>query len=383
MTFKYYQRLGIYPRNRTHPRIIPAITEISRAVGAPNVAMSTYQASGVGLHRTGEACDFQAGNAQKYGPKYREARDVHNAIAKYCLVPSNWKRLKIRYLAWDGHEYGGSWGGPERKRKQTTNYGGSDPWHKNHVHVDFKPGTIKANPGIAIGSAITPSTPKPSTPKPSKYYYTGDITGSPNKQTYGATQRFLSDRGYYDRVIDDQPGLYTWLGFQKFLKKLGYFTPEPSGVQDLTTARALQAWLTNAGHYKGPVGVAWTSDTWKAWQTYLRWAHKGTPVTPKAPAKPTPSKPTPTPTKEFLMALSDYQQKKLAADVNKTKMATGRSEKRERAMLEYLSVIAEAVSDPKLSKSLRERVEQTNAAVGRIEKAYQEALKAEAEDTGE
>ena len=197
-------------------------------------------------------------------------------------------------------------------------------------------------------------------------------------------QRFLSDRGYYDRQLDGQPGLYTWLGFQKFLKKLGYFTPEPSGVQDLTTARALQAWLTNAGHYNGPIGVAWTKDTWKAWQTYLRWAHKGTPVTPKAPAKPkpTPSKPT-KPKKEFLMALSDFEQKKLAEDVNKTKMATGRSEKRERAMLEYLSVIAEAVSDPALSKSLRERVEQTNYAVGRIEKAYQAALKAEAEETNE
>lgn len=80
------------------------------------------------------------------------------------------------------------------------------------------------------------------------------------------------------------------------------------------------------------------------------------------------------------MALSDFEQKKLAADVNKTKMAAGRSEERERAMLEYLAVIAEAVSDPDMSKSLRERVEQTNAAVGRIEKVYQEALKADEED---
>lgn len=83
------------------------------------------------------------------------------------------------------------------------------------------------------------------------------------------------------------------------------------------------------------------------------------------------------------MALSDFEQKKLAEDVNKTKMAMGRSEERERAMLEYLAVIAEAVSDPSLSKSLRERVEQTNAAVGRIEKAYQEALKAEKESDNE
>lgn len=365
--FNFYQKIGIYPLNQTHPRIIPAITEISRAVGAPGMAMSTYQAKGVGLHRTGEACDFQAGNAQKYGSKYGDALTIHNQIAKYVLA--NWKRLNVRYMAWNGYEYGGAWGGPERKRKQAKNYGGSDPWHQHHVHVDFKPGAIKANPGIAVGVALA---------QQSKYYYTRDITGSPNQQTYIAMQRFLSDRGYYDRVLDGQPGLYTWLGFQKFLKKLGYFTPEPSGVQDLTTARALQAWLTNAGHYNGPVGVAWTKDTWKAWQTYLRWAHKGTPVTPKAAPKPAPTKPTPT--KEFLMALSDFEQKKLAKDVNKTKMATGRSEERERAMLEYLAVIAEAVSDPALSKDLRERVEQTNAAVGRIEKAYQAALKENTND---
>lgn len=375
MTFKYYQKIGIYPLNQTHPRIIPAITEISRAAGAPGVAMSTYQAKGVGLHRTGEAVDFQAGNAQKYGSRYRDATAIHNEIAKYVLA--NWKRLKVRYMAWNGYEYGGSWGGPERKRKQATNYGGSDPWHQHHVHVDFKPGAIKANPGIAVGSALKTA------PKPSKYYYTGDITGSPNTQTYLAMQRFLADRRYYDRQLDGQPGLYTWLGFQKFLKKLGYFTPEPSGVQDLTTARALQAWLTNAGHYNGPVGVAWTKDTWKAWQTYLRWAHKGTPVTPKASPKPTKPTPKPEPEKEFLMALSDFEQKKLAEDVNKTKMAMGRSEDRERAMLEYLAVIAEAVSDPELSKSLRERVEQTNAAVGRIEKAYQDAIAAEKEGTNE
>lgn len=105
-------------------------------------------------------------------------------------------------------------------------------------------------------------------------------------------------------------------------------------------------------------------------------------LAPKKPApkpEPTPT-PEPEPEKEPLMALSDYQQKKLAEDVNKTKMATGRSEERERAMLEYLAVIAEAVSDPDLSKSLRERVEQTNAAVGRIEKAYQAALKADEEE---
>ena len=395
--FTQYQRLGIYPRNRTHARIIPALTEISRACGVPDVAMSTYQASGVGLHRTGEACDFQAGNAEKYGSKYAEARSVHNAIAKYVLA--NWKRLKVRYMAWDGKEWGGSWGGPERERKQATNYGGSDPWHKHHVHVDFKPGAIsQARPGIAIGAGLS-STPKPSLT--SKYYYpnTHKLTGTQTPATVTALQRFLSDRGYYKRAIDGDAGTYTWLAFQEFLRALGYFGPKPSGKRDMTTARAVQQWLTNAGHYKAAITAhpAWDKNTWKALQTYLRYAHKGTkvynkpsvpkpaptpkPTTPKPAPKPTPSTPSTPTQKDPFMALNDKEQKSLLTDNRKIKTAIERNERRSEEMLEYLSIIASAVTDSESKGTLRHRVEQTNAAVGRAEKARKEQVAAEKEST--
>lgn len=149
--FKKYQKGGIYPW--AHDRIIPAIIEISRAVGAPDVLISSYQPKGVGHHKTGEAADFQAG---KLGDsKFVDGTKVHQAIAEYAIA--NWKRLRIRYMAWNGWEYGGNWGGPERKRRQVYedwHRFATDPWHKNHVHIDFLPGNIPgANPKVAIGGA--------------------------------------------------------------------------------------------------------------------------------------------------------------------------------------------------------------------------------------
>ena len=386
-TFNYYQKIGIYPRNRTAPRIIPAITEISRAVGAPGVAMSTYQASGVGLHRTGEACDFQAGNAQKYGSQYRDATAIHNEIAKYVLA--NWTRLNVRYMAWNGKEWGGSWGGPERERRQAKNYGGSDPWHQHHVHVDFKPGAISgAKPGIAVGVARMAPAKSATT---SKNYYPTDykIDGKPGPATFTAVQRFLRDRGYYPAskyVIDGDAGPATWTEFQKFLKDMGHFSPKPSGKQDMTTARAVQQWLTRSGHFKDKIVAkpSWTKNTWRALQQYMRYAHKDTKTYPLTP-KPTP-KPEPEPKKDdFLMALTDKQQKSLLDDNRKIKTAIERNERRSEEMLEYLSIIASAVTETEKKGTLRHRVEQTNAAVGRAEKARQEAAakEQEAEDTDE
>lgn len=370
-----YQKGGIYPW--AHARIIPAIKEITRAVGTPDVLVSAYQSRGVGLHKTGEAADFQAGLR---GSKNVDAVALHNRIAKYGL--ENWDRLRIRYMAWDGYEYGGSWGGPERKRKQTTNYGGTDPWHKNHVHIDFLPGNIPgANPHIEIGSAISGSKPN------TKNYYLGVIDGVDGPATYTATQRFLQDRGFYPAdkyVVDGIAGEATWTELQKFLKSIGYFGPKPSGKKDMTTARAMQQWLTNTGHYKGSIAAKpqWTKETWKAWQRYLKYAHKDTKVS-SAP-KPTP-KPTPTPKKDdFLMALTDKEQKSLLTDNRKLKTATERNERRMEEMLEYLAIIATAVTDTETPGTLRKRVEQTNAAVGRAEKARQaEAAKEEAESAEE
>lgn len=160
--FSKYQKGGIYPW--ANDRIIPAVKEIVRAVGVPDVLVSSYQPNGVGLHRTGEAADFQAG---KMGSRlFPDGKRVHQAIADYAIA--NWTRLRIRYMAWNGWEYGGSWGGPERKRRQVYepwHKNASDPWHKNHVHIDFLPGKIPgAKPDIAIAGetkvpSIIPSLP--------------------------------------------------------------------------------------------------------------------------------------------------------------------------------------------------------------------------------
>lgn len=81
------------------------------------------------------------------------------------------------------------------------------------------------------------------------------------------------------------------------------------------------------------------------------------------------------------MALTDKEQRSLLADSRKLKTATERNERRAEEMLEYLSIIASAVTDSEKRGTLRHRVEQTNAAVGRAEKARQEAAAEETEES--
>ena len=83
------------------------------------------------------------------------------------------------------------------------------------------------------------------------------------------------------------------------------------------------------------------------------------------------------------MALTDKQQQSLLDDNRKIKTAIERNERRSEEMLEYLSIIASAVTETEKKGTLRHRVEQTNAAVGRAEKARQEAAAAEQENTDE
>ena len=81
------------------------------------------------------------------------------------------------------------------------------------------------------------------------------------------------------------------------------------------------------------------------------------------------------------MALTDKEQKSLLTDNRKIKTATERNERRMEEMLDYLAIIATAVTDAESPGTLRKRVEQTNAAVGRAEKARQaEAAKEEASE---
>ena len=306
MQFTNYQRGGIY--TSVHPRIVPAIVEISRAVGVPDVAMSCLQPRGVGLHKTGEACDFQAGNAAKYGDRYRDAYQVHTQIAKYIL--KNWERLKVRYMAWDGTEWGGSDANKNRVRKQkwepwhTT---ASDPWHKVHVHVDFHPGQISANPTIALGAAFATPTPSPQ-PTPTPILQEDDMA-----------------------LIQDPKGaVFVSNGITK------RHVPHPDHLADLKKVY-------------GPI-------------------HKVSQAVADS-----------IPTDQDLLKVA-------ADDARKAKVAVGRIETRTKDLIatsqdlmEATSQIIAEVHDPEASKTLRTRMEQTNAAVGRAEKARLEAEKNDGE----
>ena len=201
-----YQKLGIYPW--ADAQIAPALIEISRAVGVPDIAMSAFQPRGVARHKVGRACDFQAGNRTRYA----DSVDIHNAIAKYVL--ENWDRLEIRYMAWDGWEYGGSWGGPERKRRQTTNYGGSDPWHKNHVHIDFRDNrTPKANPTIPVGNLVRPHLAKPApSAKPAK-----PAQPQPKPQPISNIEKVIADMEATHIVFEFKEGRGTALAIANVL----------------------------------------------------------------------------------------------------------------------------------------------------------------------
>lgn len=331
-SFSGYQQRGIYPW--AHSRIVPAITEISRAAGLPGVNMFCYQPNSIGAHLTGEACDFQAGRRDSYVHSYA----AHQSIARYVLQPSVWNRLKVRYVSWDGWEYINT---PTNSRRQIKNYGGTDPWHKNHVHVEFKPGSIPgAIPNIAIGGGTTP----PPSPTSRNYYTTAyKLDGVPGRYTFMALQRFLADRGYYTRVVDGVAGPYTWTAYQKFLIYMKHYSSSPTGTQDKSSARGTQQWQKRTGYYRHNITSNWDKNTWLALQTYLRYAHKDTKVYPyqpnsstPAPAEPKPPTKAPSPQKGFLMALTDSEQKQVHKQTMNISAATSRSEQRERDMLTTL-----------------------------------------------
>lgn len=330
MAYSGYPTRGIYPS--AHPRIVPAVTEISRGAGAPGINAYCRQPGGIGLHKTGEAADFQAGGAP-------QAWNIHNSIATYGL--NNWSRLKVRYIAWNGWEY---INGPTRKRKQVKNYGGTDPFHKRHTHIDFLPGNIPgAVPGIAVGGGMV----KNPSPTSSAKYYTRDIDGKPGYYTYMALQRFLADRGFYSRAIDGSAGAHTWTAYQNFLKFLNYYPGTPLGYMDKTSARGTQQWLTKSGHYKGRVTANWDNATWRALQTFLTYAHAGTKVYVNTDGQPKPPPPAdqkypadkaPAGKKDTVfMALTDKQQRQIHTQTMNISAATNRSEQREREMLTVLA----------------------------------------------
>lgn len=127
-TLKNYQRGGdVDTQGLADKRIIALAHHIATKAGMPNVRRQ--YTPGAYAHRQGLAVDIQPGRGNQEG--MRALRDAVLAL--------DWDKIGIRYMAALGMEYGGSWGGKGRARKQAVPYVGTDPWHQNHVHVDIKP----------------------------------------------------------------------------------------------------------------------------------------------------------------------------------------------------------------------------------------------------
>ena len=123
-----YQRGGVYdPQGKARPSIINLAKHIAIKSGMPDVRLQFTP--GNYAHKQGLAVDIQPGRGNTEGM----------AALQRVIEGIDWGYWGIRYAACNGWEYGGSWGGKERKRRQPKPYVGSDPWHQNHLHVDVVP----------------------------------------------------------------------------------------------------------------------------------------------------------------------------------------------------------------------------------------------------
>ncbi len=130
-TLEHFQRGGhVDPERLARPAIIALADRIARDAGMPGVRCQFTPGSYA--HDAGLAVDIQPGPGNLEG--MRRLRDVVLAL--------DWDHHGIRYAAALAVEYGGSWGGKTRARRQTAPYTGTDGWHMNHLHVDVHPDAI-------------------------------------------------------------------------------------------------------------------------------------------------------------------------------------------------------------------------------------------------
>lgn len=158
---KNFQRGGLYTIPSGNVALLSnaakADTEIVRALNIPSVLRlgSNLSNTGIGRHKTRLAVDYQGGKPNNI---------LHQAIVDYVLDPKNWIRLNLRYVAFNGWEYIAPRKGAMWSKRVQPWYGGDDPWHKNHVHVDWWDNTPNgANPNISLGSAFQNVVPGVST----------------------------------------------------------------------------------------------------------------------------------------------------------------------------------------------------------------------------
>lgn len=129
-TLKNYQKGGVYdPQGRARPNIVALAKYIAHKAGIPDVRLQFTP--GNYAHVNGLAVDIQPGGGSGNPEAMRALRDVIENL--------DWDYWGVRYAAGMRNEYGGSWGGKERKRPQTKPYVGSDGMHDRHWHLDVHP----------------------------------------------------------------------------------------------------------------------------------------------------------------------------------------------------------------------------------------------------
>lgn len=130
-TLKNYQRGGVVDSlGIARPSIVALAKYVAHKADMPDIRL--LFTPGMAAHRQGLAVDIQP------GPGNKEGMDRLQEV----IEGLDWDFWGIRYAAVNKTEYGGSWGGKERKRPQTVFYGTpgkNDGYHLNHAHIDVLP----------------------------------------------------------------------------------------------------------------------------------------------------------------------------------------------------------------------------------------------------
>lgn len=186
MTFDNFQRGPSGGIGWARPHVKAGAQHAADAVGVSDIRMLFQDQHSVGLHKNGQDVDFQAGT-----PYFDDAFEVHEALADELIA--NRKAYGLRYLLWNGSEWGGTAGW--HKRPQPRSWGGSDAWHKNHVHASW----FTTPNGQSLGS----------------------IKQGVSVEQVKRAQQILTDLGYYEGLVGGGLGDLTQAAVTAYQKDSG------------------------------------------------------------------------------------------------------------------------------------------------------------------
>lgn len=233
-SFSNYQRGGLYGHGTfAKTPLVPAMAavdqEITRALGVPDLLRLGGGNNGIGRHKQGLAVDYQGGIGND---------EVHGEFASYALDKDNWLRHNGRYLAFKGFEYIAPHKGAMWVRRVQPWYGGSDPWHTNHVHYDlWDAGPNGANPNVPIGSWRSSSK---------------EVTGATKRQIMRA-QELLKDLGLYTGIVGGGLGSLTRAAVTDYQKAAGL---TPDGVPGTKTIEHMEGLVMSITSDLGKIKTA-------------------------------------------------------------------------------------------------------------------------------